>query len=807
VIAGLARDVRHAARTITRMPLLAAVIVGSLAAGIGANGVVFSWVQSVVLNPIDGVPRASALYVVEPKTEIGGYPGVSWQEYRDLRETLRTIAAPFAFRMIALYVGERGQVERGSGLLVSDNYFDALGLRPALGRFPYLDEARRPGAAPVVVISYDYWQTRFHGAADTLERALRVNGTELTIVGVAPRGFKGTVMRLTFDFWVPATMAPVLESGSRELDDRSARGYEMAGFLAPGAGNVQARAEIDAAMRRLEQSYPQTNRNVTAELLPFWQAPRGPQRLLAASLAVLQSIMLLMLLAVCGNTANLLLARAAARQREMSIRAALGASRARVATLLLTESLLLAVAGAGLGALLAWWGTSLLNALPPVRVRGIPISFETHVDAITVVFSMLLGIACGVVFGLAPALQLSWVDAQQTLRVGAAGAPRARLRRIVMGFEVALASAVLIAGAIFLQRFLAARYEDPGFRREGVLLAAYDLSGRNLPDTVTARFAGLLLERVRALPGLDAVAIASAVPLDIHGLPSRIFTLEGRARADDGVDEALAITVTPGYFALMGIPILAGRDFVDLADASAAREAIVNEEFVRRFGSGRDVLGRLVTTRGRAYRIVGVARDSVYNAFGEPPLPIVYFSYRDRPSLSGEIHLRPAAGADAQVLAGVRSVVRELDPDLPLYDVRTLSDHIESNLILRRIPARMFAVLGPLLLLLAASGIYAVVACAVSQRTAEIGVRMALGASARRVIAQLVREHLTIVAAGVLAGWLVALAIVVDLLSAPVDVAVFAGVPAVLLSVAAAASWWPARRVSRLDPLVALRVD
>jgi predicted permease len=514
-----------------------------------------------------------------------------------------------------------------------------------------------------------------------------------------------------------------------------------------------------------------------------------------------------MLLAVCGNTANLALARAGARQREMSIRVALGASRGRVAMLLLTESLLLALAGAALGAVLAGWGTSLLNTMPPLRVRGIPISFETHVDAITELFSMLLGIGCGIVFGLAPALQLSRVDPRHTLRAGGAGAPRARVGRIVMGLEVALASAVLIAGALFLQRFLATRYEDPGFRRDGVLLAGYDLSGRNLPDAVAARFAGLLLERLHALPRLDTVAIAAAVPLDIHGLPSRFFALEGRARDDDGLDEALTNTVTPGYFAVMGIPILAGRDFASLADAVAAPEAIVNEEFVRRFGAGAAVLGRRITARGRAYAIVGVVRNSVYNAFGEPPAPILYFSYRDRPSLSGEIHLRPAAGADAEVLAGVRTILRGLDPDLPLYDVRTLSDHIESNLILRRIPARMFTVLAPLLVLLAASGIYAVVAYAVSLRTTEIGVRLALGATARRVIAQLVGEHLTIVAAGALAGWLVALAVVVDLLSAPVDTWVFAGVPALLLTVAAMASWWPARRVSRVDPIIALRAE
>ena len=798
---------RYALRSIARMPALAAVVIGSLAVGIGANGVVFSWIQAVLFNPIDGAPRAAALYLVEPKSDSGLYPGVSWLEYRDLRGSLRAMDELLAFRMIPLYVGERGRVERSSGLLVSDNYFSSLGLRPALGRFPRADEVSRPGDAPIVVISYDYWQTRYGGRPDAVGQFIRVNGTQLAIVGVTPRGFKGTVMRLVFDFWMPATLAPVVLNAARDLDDRSVREYTVAGYLAKRSGVAQARADVEVAMRQLAQAYPATNRGVTAEVMPFSEPVRGPQRMLAASLAILQIIMMLLLLAVCGNTATLILSRASARHREMSIRLALGAGRSRIVALLLAESLLLALAGAVLGAALAAWGTSLLNSLPPMRVRGIPISFETHADATTFAFALLLGAACGLVFGIAPALQLSRIDAQLTLRTGAGSPPRSRLRTVLMGIEVALASTVLIAGGLFLQSFLATQHEDPGFRREGVLLAGYDLSGRNLSDATVAQFAGTLLDRLQAVPGLDGAAIASSVPLDIHGLPSRIFTLEGRARDDDGDDEALTNTVTPGYFAVMDLPILAGRGFADLRDPAAPPQVVVNEEFVHRFGAGAALLGRRVTARGRQYTITGVVRNSLYNAFGEPPTPILYFSYRDRPFASGEIHLRVSRGAETAVAADLRRVVREIDPDLPVYDVRTLSDHIESNLIFRRIPARMFTVLGPLLLLLAASGIYASVAYAVSLRTMEIGLRLALGATTGRVIRQFVVEHLTVVAVGALAGWLLAFAVVVDLFSAPVDTLVFAGVPAVLLAAAAVAAWWPARRVSAIPPIIALRAE
>ena len=807
MIGQVLRDVRHACRVILRMPALAAVVIGSLGVGIGANTVVFSWVQAVVISPVPGIRGASGLHLIEPKNETGIYQGVSWLEYRDLREQLRTFEGLVAFRMAPLYVGERGRVERSSGLLVSDNYFTALGLTPALGRFLRPDEVEKPGTAPVVVISYDYWRTRFAASPAVLGQAVRINGNDLAIVGVAPRGFKGTVMRLTFDFWLPATLAPAIVVGSTDLDDRGSRGYTVTGPLAPGTSRAQAQSDVDVVMRRLAQAYPQSNRTLQADVLPFWQSPRGPQRFMATSLGVMQLIMFLLLLAVCGNTANLVLSRATARQREMSLRLALGAGRWRVASLLLTENLVLALAGAALGGAIAWWGTGLLNSMPPLRVRGIPISFETSLDTLSLAFTIALGVVCGLVFGLAPALQLARLDPQTTLRAGASTAPRSALRNSLMAIEVALAVVVLVAGGLFLRAFMQTRSEDPGFRREGVLLAEYDLSGRNVPEPALRSFTATLLERVRALPGVESAAIGLTVPLDIHGMPTRFFTLEGRARSDDALDEALMNTVTPGYFTVMGLPILAGRDFADLRDTASPAQAIVNEAFVRHFVDGGDAVGRRLATRGKTYIIAGVVRNSLYNAFGEPPMPIIYFSYRDRLSPMGDLHVRPRAGTESALAGDLRRVVRELDPELPLYDIRTLSDHIEANLIFRRIPARMFSVLGPLLLLLAAIGIYAVVAYAVSLRTTEIGVRMALGATARRLIAQFVAEHLLVIGAGALVGWAVAFAVIVNILSAPMDAVVFTGVPVLLLAVAALASWWPARRVTKVDPMLALRSE
>ena len=414
------------------------------------------------------------------------------------------------------------------------------------------------------------------------------------------------------------------------------------------------------------------------------------------------------------------------------------------------------------------------------------------------------GLASGLLFGIAPALQLARIDPQTAIRFGSRSAGPSAMRNTLMAVEVALALVVLMAAGLFFRSFSETRDTDPGFRRDGVLLAAYDLSGRKIDPDTSRDFAARLLDRLRALPAVEAAAIASSVPLDIHGLPLRTFTLEGRAQTSDAPDQALSNTVTPDYFRVMGIPLLAGRDFADLRDAAAPPQAIVNEEFVRRFVDGQ-ALGRSVEIRGRKYFTIGIVRNSISESFGEAPIPVIYLSYRDRPTAQGEIHLRTRSGAELLLAPQVERVVRDVDPTLPVYDIRTLTDHVEKNLFLRRIPARMFVVLGPLLLVLASIGIYAVVAYTVSHRTTEIGVRLALGATAERVVAQIVGESLRVIAAGAMVGWLIAFVVNLHLVRGPVFWSVFAGVPAALLAVAAAACWMPARSAAGLDPLVALR--
>jgi predicted permease len=572
---------------------------------------------------------------------------------------------------------------------------------------------------------------------------------------------------------------------------------------------TQVQRDIDHAMRGLAEEYPDSNRSIRAEVLAFWQAPRGPQKLLAFSLLVLQALMLLLLLAVCGNTASLFLARASARHKEIGVRLALGATPGHIAKAVMGETVAMGLAGAAFGAAVAVWGTRALVVLP---LTGLPIRFQTELDWGGLLFAVALGLMAGVLVGAIPAWQLSRVDAQTAFRTGARTAGRSRVRDALIAVQCGLAVAVLIVAGLFLRSFQETRDTDPGFVRDGVLLAAFDLSGRPPAPGGIRTFATRLLDGVRAVPGVEAAAISSSVPLDIHGLPSRVFTVDGRERADGEFDQALANTVTPGYFDVMKIPLLAGRDFANLDDQSAPPQVIVNQAFVERFmgagGAAANALGHQIEARGKSHLIIGVVKTTLYNAFGEPPTPALYFSYRDGGANQGEIHVRTRAGAETSVTRGVRQAVKAIDADLPVFNVRTLTEHVETNLVFRRVPARLFAVLGPLLLLLVGLGIYSLVSYAVSLRTSELGVRLALGATPRRLVTDELAGSLRITTAGILIGWVIAFVLTVVLFpDQSAQVTVFAGVPVLLILIAALASWVPARRGSRVDPLTALRAD
>ncbi len=794
---------------IGRSPGLAAVVIVSIGIGIGVNTAVFSWLQAVTLRPLPGVTNGSSFYTVEPKADTGTFPGISWLEYHDLDQRLGAFDDLLAFRMAPMSVGEAGRTERTYSLLVSGNYFQVLGLGPAAGRFLEPREVERAGGDPVVVISHDYWQTRFGGSPSAVGQRLRVNDHELTVVGVTPEGFQGTIMGLQFDLWVPATMAPTLLAGSRELEDRGQRGYSVMGRLRASATEARAQTEAAAAMRDLATAFPQSNANLDVEIRPYWRSPRGPQQMITAALGILQAVMLLVLLAVCGNTANLVLARATSRQREVGVRLALGAGPAGVIKLLLAENLLLGVLGSALGIVIAWWGTEALRAMP--AYGALPVKFQTSIDGVGLLFAISLGLGSGLLFGAAPAIQLARLDPLRALRAGSKSAGRSAMRDGLMALQVGLAVLVLIVAGLFFQGFVETRETDPGFKTEGLLLATYDLSGTAATvegcGNCLSQFATRLLERLRSVPGIEGVALASSVPLDIHGLPLRSFTLEGRGQVQNAPDRALSNTVSNDYFKVMGVPIVVGRDFAEMSDVTLGPQVMVNQEFVRRFVTG-EVVGRRLENRDRTYTINGVVRDSTYEAFGEPPTPAMFFAFRDRPSVMAEIHLRARPGTEVTFAAEIQRAVRELDASLPVYNVRTMTEHVDRNLWLRKIPARMFLVIAPLLLALVSVGIYAVVSYTVAHRTAEIGVRIALGATSTGVVRQIVKEAMAVILAGAALASVLALMVDLHLFAGGVaDLPVLLGVPVILLGVASIACWLPARRATLVDPAAALRAE
>jgi macrolide transport system ATP-binding/permease protein len=797
------RDVRFALRMIAKAPVMSAVIVLSLALGLGANTAVFSWIHTVALAPLPGVPDGRHLMLIEQKTSSGLVEFASVAEWRDVRAQAGAFADIAAHNFGTYNLEAAGEVVHVWGENVTENFFAVLGVQPALGRWPGRHDDL-PGSAPVVAISHRLWHSQFGGQPDVVGRVVRLNNSTMTIVGVAPPEFQGAVTALAFDLWLP-------QGRWWQQEDRKQRVFQMLGRLRPESGIGPADAQVALVFQRLAEKFPESNRGLTADVIPFWRSRAGAEALIVPTLATMQVVMVLLLLVVCTNTANLLLAQATARSKELAIRLSLGASRARVVRQLVTEGLLLALAGAAAGTLLAFYGLWLINDIP--KPAGLPVAINAHFEYAELLFSIALAVVCAIGFSLVPALQSTRTNVGDALKLGgrSSGAGRRKMQELLVGAEIALTLIIVIMAGLFVKSFQHARFAHPGFEPRQVMLGVFDPSAQGYDPPRTRAFAESLLARVQEQPGVEAAALSTWVPLDLRPMRPIGFTLEGRRGATESTDQTLWQEVSRGYLATLRIALVAGQDFSSVAEKAGQAEAVINEEFQRRYlADGQPAIGRRITARGSTYRVVGVARTTRYGTLSESPQPMVYFSIGGRWAYF-TLMVRTTQDP-ATAFPALRQVVRGLDSGMLLFDQRTFEQHLDQAMILRVIPAKILSVLGPLALFLAVTGLYSVLAYAVAQRTHEIGVRMTLGATTRAIVGLILRQGLVAVAGGIAVGWLGAYIVSVRLSRELVDVpagdpVLFLCLPVVLLAVAVLACWLPARRAAKVDPMVALRTE
>ncbi len=807
----LGHDTRFALRVSAASPGFTLVAVLTLGLGIAVCSTVFSWIDGVLLHCYPGVTDTRGLALVETNTSSGA---TSYLDYRDYRDALKRLGEVAIGRITPLSVGADGNAERAWAELVSANYFEVLRVKPVLGRaFLPEEAAEKPGAFPVAVISYRMWQRRYHGDPGVLGTTIRLNRHLLTIVGVAPPQFRGSLVGFAYDVWMPITMAPGMGTGDGTLNSRACRDLTSTLVrLSPGATIEQARGEVGAVARRLAAAYPNTNGGVTATVVPVWAGQLGAQGWLMKPLAILSAVSVLLLLIVCANVANLLLSRAISRQKELAIRVAHGASRSRIVRQLLTETLVLALGGGALGLLLVrWTGQSLDRLLPPL---DFPLDLGGGLNGPTVAFTLLAVVAATLASGLVPALLSARGDLTGTLNEGGRGGssgPRShRLRKLLVGAEVALALVAVVGALLFLRSFRNANRIAPGFDTRHVLVAQFYLSNAGYSAQEQWAFCRTLRERMEAVPGVAGVTYSDVVPLTSPASsPEDQLPVDGYVPAPNEAMRLPRATVPPGYFQFMGIPLIEGREFSERDEAGARPVLIVNQAVARRFFAGRSPIGR--TVAGGAGTIVGLVKDSKYDTPTESPKPYFYRPFRQQfaPGLNFAFLVRTTGDDPMRLVPELRRQALALNQDAVFHSVR-LRDAIGYSLYVPMVTASLLSVVGAVCLLLAAAGLYSVISCAVGQRTQEFGVRMALGASPWDLVRMVARESLRLAVPGVLAGMAVALAaargvggMLVGVSAA--DPATFAGAALFLLAVTLFASYWPARRAGRVDPMRAVR--
>ncbi|MGH7503695.1 MAG: ABC transporter permease [Longimicrobiales bacterium] len=815
-------DIRVALRQLARSPGFALVAVLTIALGIGANTAIFSVVNALVLRPpahVGEFDRLVSIYTSDfsgPPFGASSYPDV--QDYAAGSPALSGVAAYTVATVVMSDPTSGRDAELVLGQTVTGNYFDVMRVAMAAGRAFTEEEAR--GGASVMVLGHAFWQTRFGGDPAMVGRSIRLAGRPFTVIGIAPEGFNGLLPAVSPAFHVP--MEASGELYANDLTSRRSRGLLVAGRLAEDATVEQARAQLTAVGGALFQRYPESWTDVREQarrvtVMPARQAivppqVRGP---VTAFAAVLMAVVAAVLLICCANIANLLLVRATGRQREIGVRLALGAGRGRLVRQLLTESMVLAGSGAVLGIGLAYAGTRALAGLDlplPIDVR-----LSVAPDATVLAFAAFIAVLSGLLFGLAPSLIATRASVTTAIRADTAttgfAGRKLGLRGVLAGGQIAVALVLLVMAGLLLRSLISAQSVDPGFRTADMLFVSVAQDDNTTTPERRLAFHRALRERVLAVPGVRAVSYVSALPLG-GGSGRRSFGIEGYRPAPMEDMEINWTNAGPGYLDAMGITVRAGRDFTETDGPGAARVAIVNEAFARRYVSGRNPIGTRMNSGGDQpfdIEIVGLVRDGKYRSLGEDPLPFVFLASDQRPSASITFAVH-ASGPLGGIDDAVRRIAAELEPDAAVTQVATADQHLSFALLPQRAGAWLLGLFGLLGLALAALGIYGVMAFAVSRRSREIGVRMAIGARPRDVVSMIVRQGMTVAGIGFVLG--LGIAAGVSRLLAfllfgiePLDPITFAGVAAIVAGVALVANWLPALRSTRVSPVAALKGD
>ena len=817
------QDLRYGLKKLVKNPGFTTVAVLALAFGIGANSTIFSLANSLFLRQLP-VPQSNQLVWLFTDQN----NNVSYPDYLDYSRQTDIFSGLLAYDWIALNMGNSGQADRIQGASVSANYFDVLRVTVERGRSFLPEEDQTPGAAPVAVISHQLWQDHFGNDSDVIGKTVVLNGQQFTIVGVAPPGFVGTEEAFPRDIWVPLSMRTQLRSGTigvganqNPLTDRNARWFTIMARLKPGVSLPQAQTRMDFVAAQLASAHPETNanRHITVYAAgngrPFFRT-----MLLPVTWILLATVGLVLLIA-CANVANLLLARSTARRKEIAIRLALGASRGRLVRQLMTESVLLAFVGGCAGLVLSIWVTNLLMALKPSV--PLPININVRADWRVLVFTFLFSLVAGIVFGLVPALQASKPELVPVLKDERSAFGHRHtlfsLRNILVIAQVAMSLVVLVAAGLFLKSLRNAQTISPGFDAMQVVTMSLATGSQGYDETKSRLFYQQLVNRVQSLPGVQAASIAQSAPLSFFYAPALAAPTIVEGHEPPAGENPPIIgnnTVGPNYFQTLGIPLLRGRDFTAEVQQGTPSVVIINETMAHSFFANQEPIGRRLRVMRRGERpvsceIIGVVRDSKYLSLGEDPVPFLFLPFSQNPSPVMTLLVR-ADGNPKSLIAAVRHEVKGLDDNLPPFNVVTLAENIDISLFPARFGALLLGGFGLLALVLATVGIYGVMSYSVSQRTHEIGIRMALGAQVNNVLRLVVGQGMVLASIGMAIGLAAAFAltrVVKNLLYgvSATDLATFAVITVLLFVVALLACYLPARRATKVDPLVALRYE